>query len=130
MYNEQIMERFAIPKNSGRIVNSSGRGDAIGEVSNHGDSVRIDINVDDKGVITEAKFKAMACVMAIATCDVVCDLIVGQSVHKAAMVTPFDISGVLGPIEEHKLPCVRVAISGVVNAVKDYEKKVAKEGQR
>src|SRR3989338_4014238 len=58
-YSEKVMEHFRDPHNVGEIPDASG----IGNVGNPvcGDIMRLYIKVDDKEVITDAKFKTFGC---------------------------------------------------------------------
>ena len=59
MYSEKVMEHFNNPRNVGELENPSG----VGTVGNAkcGDIMRIYFDIDDQGVIRDAKFKTFGC---------------------------------------------------------------------
>ena len=65
MYSEKVMDHFQNPRNMGEIENASG----VGTVGNAkcGDIMRIFLDIDEGGVIREAKFKTFGCGAAVAT---------------------------------------------------------------
>ena len=65
MYSEKVMDHFNNPRNVGEIENPSG----VGTVGNAkcGDIMRMYLDIDDNGIIQEAKFKTFGCGAAVAT---------------------------------------------------------------
>ena len=59
MYSEKVMDHFQHPRNVGEIENASG----VGTVGNAkcGDIMRMYLDIDENGVIKEAKFKTFGC---------------------------------------------------------------------
>ena len=64
MYSEKVMDHFNNPRNVGEIENPSG----VGTVGNAkcGDIMRMYLDIDDNGIIQEAKFKTFGCGAAVA----------------------------------------------------------------
>ena len=65
MYSEKVMDHFNHPRNVGEMENPSG----VGTVGNAkcGDIMRMYLDIDDNGIIQEAKFKTFGCGAAVAT---------------------------------------------------------------
>ena len=65
MYSEKVMDHFNNPRNVGEIENAS----VVGTVGNAkcGDIMRMYLDIDDNGIIQEAKFKTFGCGAAVAT---------------------------------------------------------------
>jgi nitrogen fixation NifU-like protein len=120
-YNKKVLEIFEKPKNAGMVQNADG----VGKVGNVqcGDVMKISIKVDDRGVITDAKFKTFGCVSAIASSDVACDLIRGKTVEEALAVTNDDVLKVLGGLPPIKIHCSVLAKEAIADAIKDYKKR-------
>ena len=59
MYSEKVMDHFNHPRNVGEMENPSG----VGTVGNAkcGDIMRMYLDIDDNGIIQEAKFKTFGC---------------------------------------------------------------------
>jgi nitrogen fixation NifU-like protein len=125
-YSEKVMEHFRNPHNVGEIADASG----IGNVGNPvcGDIMRLYIKVDDKEVITDAKFKTFGCGAAIATSSMVTDLVKGKTVQDALKVSNHAVAEALGGLPKIKMHCSVLAEQALKGAIDDYiaKKKTAK----
>ena len=85
MYSEKVMDHFNNPRNVGEIENPSG----VGTVGNAkcGDIMRMYLDIDDNGIIQEAKFKTFGCGAAIATSSMATELIKGKTIDEALKLT-------------------------------------------
>ena len=81
MYSEKVMDHFNNPRNVGEIENPIG----VGTVGNAkcGDIMRMYLDIDDNGIIQEAKFKTFGCGAAIATSSMATELVKGKSIEDA-----------------------------------------------
>ena len=123
-YSKKVIQHFTDPKNFGKIKNASG----IGHVGNPhcGDMMDIYIKVEkvgDKEIIKDVKFETLGCAAAIATSDMVCDLVKGKTLEKALEVGYQDIVNELGELPAVKIHCSVLAKHGLKAAVEDYRKK-------
>lgn len=120
-YSEQVMEHFRNPHNVGEIPDASG----IGNVGNPvcGDIMRLYIKVDDKEVITDAKFKTFGCGAAIATSSMVTDLVKGKTVEDALKISNRAVAEALGGLPKIKMHCSVLAEEALRAAINDYIKK-------
>jgi len=77
MYSEKVMDHFNNPRNVGEIENPSG----VGTVGNAkcGDIMRMYLDIDDNGIIQEAKFKTFGCGAAVATSSMATELVKGKT---------------------------------------------------
>jgi len=64
-YTDKVQQHFLHPKNVGEIENPDGTGD-VGSLA-CGDALKLTFKLDDKGVITDARFKTFGCASAIAS---------------------------------------------------------------
>lgn len=71
-YSEKVMDHFNHPRNVGEMENPSG----VGTVGNAkcGDIMRMYLDIDDNGIIQEAKFKTFGCGAAVATSSMATEL--------------------------------------------------------
>ncbi len=85
MYSEKVMDHFNNPRNVGEIENPSG----VGTVGNAkcGDIMRMYLDIDDNGIIQEAKFKTFGCGAAVATSSMATELVKGKTIQEALQVT-------------------------------------------
>jgi|SRR5215469_16177902 len=95
MYSEVVLDHFRNPRNAGDLSGAS----ATVEVTNPvcGDVLRLSARVEG-GRIAEARFKTQGCVAAIASSSVLTELLTGKTISQAKMVTPAEISKVLGEL--------------------------------
>lgn len=118
------MEHFFHPKNMGVIKNADG----VGKVGNPicGDLLALYLKIEKKKgkkVIKDIKFKTLGCAAAIATSDMISDLVKGKTLEQAEKVKYKDIVKSLGYLPQIKVHCANLAEEGLKAAIKDYEKK-------
>ena len=84
MYSEKVMDHFNNPRNVGELEQASG----VGTVGNAkcGDIMRIYLDIDDTGIIRDAKFKTFGCGAAVATSSMATELVKGKTVNEALQV--------------------------------------------
>ena len=85
MYTKKVMDHFSNPRNMGEIENPSG----VGTVGNAkcGDIMRMYLDIDEKGIIQDVKFKTFGCGAAVATSSIATELVKGKTVEDALKVT-------------------------------------------
>ena len=90
-----------------------------------GDILRLQIKVNDAGIIEDARFKAYGCGSAIASSSLITEWVKGKSLEEAGAIKNSDIA------EELELPPVKVHCSilaedAIKAAIADYKEKQAK----
>ncbi len=125
MYSPNIINRFTNPKNAGYIKNADGTGMA-GNPDSNSDVVKMFLKVENDKII-DAKFKALGCVIAIASADVVIDLILNKTIDNAAKISARDIVNELGEIDDNKRSCQSVVIEALHQTLEDYKEKQQRE---
>ena len=128
MYSEKVMDHFQNPRNMGEIEDASG----VGTVGNAkcGDIMRIFLDIDEEGVIREAKFKTFGCGAAVATSSMATELVKGKTVQEALQVTNKAVMEALDGLPPVKVHCSLLAEEAIHAALWDYAKKqgIAIEG--
>ena len=124
-YSKKVIQHFTSPKNFGKIKDASG----VGHVGNPhcGDQMDIYIKVEKAGgkeIIKDVKLETLGCAAAIATSDMVCDLVKGKTLEKALEIGYQDIVNELGELPAVKIHCSVLAHHGLKAAVEDYRKKL------
>ena len=121
MYSEKVMDQFEHPRNVGEIENASG----VGTVGNAkcGDIMRMYLDIDDKGVINECKFKTFGCGAAVATSSMATELVKGKTVQEALEVTNKAVMEALDGLPPVKVHCSLLAEEAIHAALWDYAEK-------
>ncbi len=122
-YSDKLLDHFKNPRNVGTLDKSKKTvGTGLVGAPECGDVMRLQIEVDDKGIITEAKFKTFGCGSAIASSSLATEWLKGRSIEEAAGIDNMDI------VEELELPPVKIHCSvlaedAIKSAIKDYQEK-------
>lgn len=121
MYSEKVMDHFNNPRNVGEIEDASG----VGTVGNAkcGDIMRIYLDIDDNGVIREAKFKTFGCGAAVATSSMATELVKGKTVQEALEITNKAVMEALDGLPPVKVHCSLLAEEAIHAALWDYAQK-------
>lgn len=121
MYSEKVMDHFQNPRNVGEIVDASG----IGTVGNAkcGDIMRMYLDIDDKGVIQDVKFKTFGCGAAVATSSMATELVKGKTIQEALEVTNKAVMEALDGLPQVKVHCSLLAEEAIHAALWDYAEK-------
>ena len=124
-YSEKLMDHYEHPRNVGTLDKDDSQvGTGMVGAPACGDVMRLQIKVNDKGVIEDAKFKTYGCGSAIASSSLVTEWVKGKSLDDAEKITNSAIA------EELALPPVKIhrsilAEDAVKAAIEDYRKKQA-----
>lgn len=121
MYSKKVMDHFNNPRNVGELENASG----VGTVGNAkcGDIMRIYLDIDDDGIIREAKFKTFGCGAAVATSSMATELVKGKTVEEALQVTNKAVMEALDGLPPVKVHCSLLAEEAIHAALWDYAEK-------
>ena len=89
-----------------------------------GDVMRLQIEVDEKNVIIDCKFKTYGCGSAIASSQQMIEMMKGKSIEEAKKIKDKDIAKIL-ELPSIKLHCSVLAEDSIKQAIADYESKKA-----
>ena len=89
-----------------------------------GDVMRLQIEVDEKNVITDCKFKTYGCGSAIASSQQMIEMMRGKTIEEAKKIKDKDIAKIL-ELPSIKLHCSVLAEDSIKQAIADYESKKA-----
>ena len=122
-YSEKVIDHYQNPKNVGTLDKSAKNvGTGLVGAPECGDVMRLQIQVNDAGMITDAKFKTFGCGSAIASSSLATEWLKGKSVDDALKIDNMDI------VEELNLPPVKIHCSvlaedAIKSAINDYRVK-------
>jgi len=124
-YSEKVIDHYENPRNVGTLdKNDEHVGTGLVGAPACGDVMRLQIKVNDSGVIEDAKFKTFGCGSAIASSSLATEMIKGMTLDQAAQIKNTQI------VEELNLPPVKIHCSvlaedAIKAAIEDYKKKRA-----
>ena len=122
-YSEKVVDHYNNPRNVGSLdKNATNVGTGMVGAPECGDVMKLQIQVDDNGVITEARFKTFGCGSAIASSSLATEKLKGLTLEQATQIKNTDI------VEELALPPIKIHCSvlaedAIKSAIADYKKK-------
>ena len=125
-YSEKVIDHYENPRNVGTFdKEASDIGPGMVGAPACGDILRLQIKVNDAGIIEDARFKAYGCGSAIASSSLITEWVKGKSLEEAGAIKNSDIA------EELELPPVKVHCSilaedAIKAAIADYKEKQGK----
>lgn len=127
-YSKKLLDHYENPQNVGSFSKEEEGEIGTGLVGAPacGDVMKLQIKVDDKGVIIDAKFKTFGCGSAIASSSLATQWIKGQSIEEAAKLTNKEIAQELS-LPPVKIHCSVLAEEAIKAAIEDYRKKKEKK---
>ena len=125
-YGEKILDHYENPRNVGSLdKQDSNVGTGVVGAPACGDVLKLQILVDENGVITDAKFKAFGCGSAIASSSVVSEWVKGKNLDEALEIKNTEIAQHLS-LPPVKLHCSMLAEEAIKAEVQDYKNKAQK----
>jgi len=122
-YHNNIVDHFENPRNVGSLDSKrSDVGTGLVGAPACGDVMKLQIQVDEQGNITKARFKTFGCGSAIASSSVLTSLIENKSIETAGRIRNSDIAQHL-KLPPIKLHCSMLAEDAIKAAITDYESK-------
>ncbi|BBT49282.1 iron-sulfur cluster assembly scaffold protein IscU [Acinetobacter baumannii] len=125
-YSEKVIDHYENPRNVGVLdKNSENVGTGMVGAPACGDVMRLQIQVNDNGVIEEARFKTYGCGSAIASSSLVTEWLKGKTLDEAQAIKNLDIATELAlpPVKVH---CSVLAEDAIKAAIEDYRSKKSK----
>src|SRR5688572_15039576 len=122
-YSDKVLDHYNHPRNVGSLDrNAPDVGTGVVGAPACGDVMKLQIKVNEKGVIEDAKFKTFGCGSAIASSSLATEWIKGMTVDQAMEIKNTQI------VEELNLPPVKIHCSvlaedAIKGAIADYKKK-------
>lgn len=120
-YSDKVIDHYENPRNVGKWdPDTDGVGTGMVGAPACGDVMRLQIKVNDDGIIEDAKFKTYGCGSAIASSSLLTEWVKGQSLDDATKIKNTDIAAELA-LPPVKIHCSVLAEDAIKAAVKDYK---------
>ncbi len=124
-YSEKVLDHYENPRNVGSFgKNEANVGTGMVGAPACGDVMRLQIKVNDDGIIEDALFKTYGCGSAIASSSLLTEWVKGKSLEQARSIKNTDIAEELA-LPPVKIHCSVLAEDAINAAVEDYMKKRA-----
>ncbi|WP_068545591.1 Fe-S cluster assembly scaffold IscU [Thalassotalea crassostreae] len=122
-YSEKVIDHYENPRNVGSF-DKNDPSVATGMVGAPacGDVMKLQLKIDDEGIIEDAKFKTYGCGSAIASSSLVTEWVKGKSIEEAGEIKNTDISEELA-LPPVKIHCSILAEDAIKAAIEDYKAK-------
>ena len=122
-YSDKVLDHYENPRNVGKLDDKSDKvGTGMVGAPACGDVMRLQIQVNDDGVIEDAKFKTYGCGSAIASSSLLTEWVKGKSIDEAELIKNTQIAEELA-LPPVKIHCSVLAEDAIKAAVKDIRNK-------
>ncbi|MAW37435.1 MAG: Fe-S cluster assembly scaffold IscU [Gammaproteobacteria bacterium] len=122
-YSDKVLDHYENPRNVGKLDDDDANvGTGMVGAPACGDVMRLQIKVDDEGVIEDAKFKTYGCGSAIASSSLLTEWVKGRSLDQAKEIKNKDIADELG-LPPVKIHCSVLAEDAIQAAIADVKAK-------
>lgn len=122
-YSAKVIEHFENPKNVGKLDKTQKNvGTGLVGAPACGDVMQLQIEVDNSGKITDAKFKTFGCGSAIASSSLVTEWIKGKSIEQASEIKNTEVAKELA-LPPVKIHCSILAEDAIKAAIADFKSK-------
>jgi nitrogen fixation NifU-like protein len=122
-YSDKVIDHYENPRNVGKLDDSSKNvGTGMVGAPACGDVMRLQIKVNDDGIIEDAKFKTYGCGSAIASSSLLTEWVKGRSIDDAEQIKNTEIAEELA-LPPVKIHCSVLAEDAIKAAVRDVREK-------
>ena len=122
-YSDKVIDHFDNPRNVGSLDKDAlNVGTGLVGAPACGDVMKLQLKINDDGIIEDAKFKTFGCGSAIASSSLVTTLVKGMTIEEAYRVKNVDVAKEL-QLPPVKIHCSVLAEDAIKAAIKDYREK-------
>lgn len=122
-YSDKVLDHYENPRNVGTLdKNDPHVGTGMVGAPACGDVMKLQIKVNDSGIIEDAKFKTYGCGSAIASSSLVTEWLKGKTLDQAAEIKNSAIAEELA-LPPVKIHCSVLAEDAIKAAINDYRVK-------
>jgi nitrogen fixation NifU-like protein len=123
-YSDKVIDHYENPRNVGTFAKDEKNvGTGMVGAPACGDVMKLQIKVNDDGVIEDARFKTYGCGSAIASSSLLTEWVRGKTLDEAMLIKNTDIAAELA-LPPVKIHCSVLAEDAIRAAISDYQKKI------
>jgi len=122
-YSEKVVDHYENPRNVGSFEKGDPTvGTGMVGAPACGDVMKLQIKVDEDGIIRDARFKTYGCGSAIASSSLVTEWVKGKTLDEARSIKNSDIASELA-LPPVKIHCSILAEDAIKAAIDDYRNR-------
>lgn len=122
-YSDKVIDHYENPRNVGKFdAEDPSIGTGMVGAPACGDVMRLQIKVNEQGVIEDAKFKTYGCGSAIASSSLATEWMKGKTLEEAETIKNTQLAEELA-LPPVKIHCSVLAEDAIKAAVRDYREK-------
>jgi nitrogen fixation NifU-like protein len=128
-YSDKVLDHYENPRNVGVLDKSDPKvGTGMVGAPACGDVMKLQIKVNEQGIIEDAKFKTYGCGSAIASSSLLTEWVKGKSIEEAGKIKNTQIAEELA-LPPVKIHCSVLAEDAIKAAIADYQTKTGKDSK-
>ena len=129
-YSDKVLDHYENPRNVGVLdKNDPNVGTGMVGAPACGDVMKLQIKVNEQGVIEDAKFKTYGCGSAIASSSLLTEWVKGKTIEQAGKIKNTQIAEELA-LPPVKIHCSVLAEDAIKAAIADYQTKANGKGSK
>ena len=129
-YSDKVLDHYSNPRNVGSFAKDKPDvGTGIVGAPECGDVMKLQLKINDQGIVEDARFKTFGCGSAIASSSYVTELVKGKSVDEVMKIKNTHIVQELS-LPPVKIHCSVLAEDGIKAAFGDWKKKREQAGSK
>jgi nitrogen fixation NifU-like protein len=122
-YSDKVIDHLENPRNVGSLDrNDPDVGTGMVGAPACGDVMKLQLKINDSGIIEDAKFKTFGCGSAIASSSLITTMVKGQTIEDALSISNAEIAKELS-LPPVKIHCSVLAEDAIKAAINDYQTK-------
>jgi nitrogen fixation protein NifU and related proteins len=129
-YSDKVLDHYENPRNVGSFdKNDAQVGTGMVGAPACGDVMKLQIKVNEQGIIEDAKFKTYGCGSAIASSSLLTEWVKGKSIEEAGKIKNTQIAEELA-LPPVKIHCSVLAEDAIKAAIADYQTKAGTKNSK
>lgn len=121
-YSKKVIDHYENPRNVGSMQDAPDVGTGLVGAPACGDVMKLQLKINDQGVIEDAKFKTFGCGSAIASSSLITEWVIGKTVAEAMNIKNVEVAEYL-ELPPVKIHCSVLAEDAIKSAIRNYQEK-------